>query len=324
MLTVFWLLVLFVFSFVIIKTAGFIIRLLRKIALRAKVNIFFVSAILVALGTCLPEIVVAITSALEGRPSLSLGNVIGANIADISLVVGLSAFAFGGVNVRAPFLEKDLKTVWLAFLLFIILMIDGKISRVDGLILIFAYIGYIVAFLSEGERRQEHLSFFRHPLKPFNNNLNNFDFRLARELVKLFLGLGLLLFSAEILVTSAVKLTSFLNFSIFDIGLVFIAIGTTLPEMAFSFRSIKDDQPSMFLGNILGSLITNLTLVVGIAASLEPIVVGSFSNYAISILSFVVLFFVFGHFLKSKNRLECWEAGFLFSFYIIFLVLEVV
>jgi len=92
---------------------------LKKISLRLKISVFAISAILIALGTCLPEIVVAVTSALGGRAALSLGNVLGANIANISLVVGLSAFLLGGVNIRAPSLKKDLRLVWLAVALLI-------------------------------------------------------------------------------------------------------------------------------------------------------------------------------------------------------------
>jgi len=322
MLAIFWFLLLLIFSLVLIKVADFIVHILRKISLRIKANTFVISAILVGLGTCLPEIVVAITSGLEGRPSLSLGNALGANIADISLVVGLSAFILGGVNIHTPSLKKDLKTVWLILVLFVFLLIDGEISRVDGLILIFAYFAYLVSFLSEGKAREEHIKFGRHPLFPVFNSLNNFDFKLAKELVRLFIGLGILLFSAEVIVNSAVNLTAFLNISVFDVGLIFLAVGTTLPELAFSFRAIKDDQPSMFLGNILGSLITNWTLVVGIAASIQPIVIGSFNHYLSPVLSFVILFAAFNYFLKSKNRFERWEAAVLLSFYIIFLIIE--
>jgi len=119
---------------------------LKKISLRLKISVFAISAILIALGTCLPEIVVAVTSALGGRAALSLGNVLGANIANISLVVGLSAFLLGGVNIRAPSLKKDLRFGLAGSRLAYFLMADGVLSRVDGLILILAYLGYLISF----------------------------------------------------------------------------------------------------------------------------------------------------------------------------------
>lgn len=324
MFSVLWFLVLVISSIVLIKTADFTIHSLRRISLKLKLDVFFVSAIVIALGTCLPEIVVAITSSLEGRPSLSLGNVLGANIANVSLVVGLSGIILGGVNLRIPDFGREVKSVWLAVSLLVLLMLDGVISRVDGLILIFAYAIYITLFLSEGESKKEHLSFGRHLFKPHFEFVNNIDFKLTEELVKLFVSLMVLLFSAEIVVKSAVNLTSFLHFSVFDIGLVFLAVGTTLPELAFSIRSIEDHQPSMFLGNILGSLIANWTLIVGIAALISPIVVESWLHYFIPLFLFILIFLAFSHFLKSKNRLERWEAIVLFSFYLVFLIIEFV
>lgn len=322
MFSLLWLLILVVFSIVLVKTADFVIHSLKKISLKLKVNIFFVSAVFVALGTCLPEIVVAVASSLEGKPSLSLGNVLGANIANISLVVGISGFILGGVNLRIPNFKREFRSVWIAIFLLILLMADGIISKVDGLILIFAYLVYITLFLSEGEGKSEHLSFGSHLFKPHFDFVDKINFKLAEELVKLFISFGVLLFSAEMIVKVAVNLTSFLGFSVFDIGLIFLAIGTTLPELVFSIRSIKDHQPSMFLGNILGSLIANWTLIIGVAALISPIVIESVVHYFVPLFSFVFLFLSFGYFLKSKNRLERWEALFLLSFYVVFLIVE--
>jgi len=322
MFSVIWFFSLVLFSLILIKTADFAVHSLRKISFKLKVNVFFISAIVVALGTCLPEIVVAITSSLEGRPSLSLGNVLGANIANVSLVVGLSGIILGGVNLRVPNFTREVNSIWITAFLLILLMLDGVISRVDGLILISAYAVYITLFLSEGGSKEEHLSFGRNFFKPHFEFVNNIDFKLTEELVKLFISLGVLLFSAEMIVKSAVNLTSFLDFSVFDIGLVFIAIGTTLPELAFSIRSIKDHEPSMFLGNIFGSLIANWTLIIGVAALISPIVVESVIHYFVPLFSFAIIFVAFRYFLKSKNRLERWEAVVLLSFYIIFLIVE--
>ncbi len=320
-----WLFLLLVFSLILIKAADWAIHSLKKISLRLKISVFAVSAILVALGTCLPEMVVAITSALDGRAALSLGNVLGANIANISLVVGLSAFLLGGVNVRAPSLKKDLRSVWLVAALLLFLMTDGILSRVDGLILILAYLGYLISFLTTvPSLSEEYASFGRHLFQPHFNHFNQLNLKLAKELIKLVAALGVLLFSAEMVVRSVVNLTSFLNLSIFDIGLVFVAIGTTLPELAISVRSIKDNQPAMFLGNILGSLIANWTLVIGIASFIQPIAVVPLNHYLTAVFVFIILYIIFTHFLRRKMRLEIWEAGVLLFFYLVFLFFDFV
>jgi cation:H+ antiporter len=324
MLSFIWVILLILFSIVLIRTADLVVHSLKKISLKLKINTFIVSAILVSLGTCLPEIVVAITSSFDGKSSLSLGNVLGANIANVSLVVGFSGFLLGNVGLRAPSFQKDVKSVILSSFLLALLMFDGKISRFDGAILILAYLIYIVIFISEGEKRKEHFSFGRNIFRPHFAAIEKFDFKLAEELLKLFISLAILLFSAQIMLKSSINLTSFLHFSIFDVGLIFIAIGTTLPEVAFSIRSIKDHEPSMFLGNILGSLITNWTLVVGIAALISPIGIEFPFRYFGVILFFLFVFILFCYFFRTKNKLERWESAVLLSFYFIFLFLQIV
>jgi cation:H+ antiporter len=103
-----------------------------------------------------------------------------------------------------------------------------------------------------------------------------------------------------------------------------LAVGTSLPELAFSLRSVTDHEPSMFFGNLLGSTIANSTLIIGIASFISPIEVVAVNQYFKAVIAFIVVFIVFWLFIRSKHRLERWEGGLLLLLYFLFLVVEFV
>ena len=123
------------FSFLLIKATDILVVNLKGLSTRIGLGQFAVTTFLLALATSLPELFVGITSALEGTPNLSLGNIIGSNIADLSLVIGGAALFAGSVNVRGRFLNRDVFYAFLAGAAPMVLLFDKKLTRVDGLIL---------------------------------------------------------------------------------------------------------------------------------------------------------------------------------------------
>jgi cation:H+ antiporter len=259
---------------------------------------------------------------LEGSPNLSLGNVLGANIANLCLVGGLAAFIIGAVNVRGDYLKSDLAIALIAGLLPMFLAFDGKLSRVDGLILLAVFSAYANSLFREQflqiARETKQKSF----IYRFLRRINHVKSRRAKEFGRFFLGISLLLFSADMIVRIARQIASTVHMPVFLIGLVFLAIGTTLPEVAFSLRSLKGHEPTMFFGNLLGSIIINSTLVLGVVSLISPIKILIFQHYLVAAICFVLIFLLFWFFIRSKHRLERWEASFLFFLYLIFVVIE--
>ncbi len=314
--------VLIIFSVVLIKSADMIIIAVRRINTQTHTGKFALSAILLAIGSSLPELFVGITSALEGTPSLSFGNVLGANIANISLVVGASAFLTGAVEIRDGYIKKDIVVALFAGLAPLILAIDGNISRVEGLILLATYGVYVTnlfhkRYLEIAEDHKKETFLYR-----FIRQFNHKEEKFTKEMGRLFLGLLLLLISADLIVKAATDLAQLAGIPIFLVGLILLSIGTTLPEMTFSFRSIREHQPTMFYGNILGSVIANSTLVVGTAAMISPIEVTAVDQSVRAGITFLIIFGVFWYFTRTKFRLDRWEAGVLLLLYIIFVVVE--
>ena len=135
---VYLVLILF-FSFLLIKATDILVVNLKGFSTRLGLGQFAVTTFLLALATSLPELFVGITSALEGTPNLSLGNIIGSNIADLSLVIGGAALFAGAVNVRGRFLQRDVFYAFLAGAAPMVLLFDKQLTRVDGLILLALY-----------------------------------------------------------------------------------------------------------------------------------------------------------------------------------------
>ncbi len=312
---------LVVLSLVLIKSADLIILAIRHINTATHTGTFVISAFLLAIGTSLPELFVAITSALEGTPNLSFGNILGANIANISLVAGASALFCGAVKVQGEYIKKDLFLAFIAGFLPLILAIDGNISRVEGLILLATYGIYVTNLFQQRylEVAKEHqkITFFYRFVRQFEHKESHF----RKDLGRLFLGVALLLVSADLIVKSAIALAASINIPVFLVGLIVLSIGTTLPELAFSIRSIRDHQPTMFYGNLLGSIIANSTLMIGLAATISPIKVVAINESIIASIAFLIIFSTFWFFTRTKYRLDRWEAGILLLLYVVFVIL---
>lgn len=313
-----YLFLIFLFCLVLIKATDILMVNLKSLASRTKIGAFAISGLIMALGTSLPELFVGITSALRGTPSLSLGNVIGANIANLSLVIGGAALLGGAVQVRGEFLKRDVFYAFLAGATPMLLLFDKQLSRLDGLILLALY-GFYQAMVFN-ERAAEGVSQEDGFIQRLIRRLNHRGTR--RELGWIFLGLALLLFSADVLVHLAKLVAITLNIPILLVGLVLISIGTCLPEFVFGIKAIRERQPQMVFGNLLGSIVANATLILGLVSVISPIRIEAFAEYLLATMAFVIVFGAFYFFTRTKHRLERWEGAFLIGFYLAFVLSE--
>ncbi len=285
---------------------------LRSLSRSTKTGVFALSAILLATATSLPELSVAITSGLSDNSALSLGNVLGANITNLTLVTGAAALLAGRVSVHGSLLRQEILLAGIAGVVPIIFAIDKEISRVDGLILILLWCAYVIHFfkvrftqIAESFAKEGLWQRFLHKVQASE-----------KSGVKLLLGVILLLVSSNFIVELSTVLARDAGVSLFIIGALVLAVGTTLPELAFSYKSLKDKEPTMFLGNILGSIITNSTLVVGVASLLSPI---SVNLSALGLVGmFVVIYIVFWFFVGREQHIGRREALTLLVIYMLF------
>ena len=312
----------FIFGYLLIQATDRLVVELRGLSSVTRIGKFGLTAFILAFATSLPELVVGIASALEGRPSLSLGNILGSNIANISLVVGGAAIIGGSVKVMGEFLRRDLFSAFLAGSLPLLLLIDGVLSRTDALVLFAVYVWFTTTAL---RKTSEELASYQESGTPlWHRVILKFNQRAVRK-HSLWMGLWILvlLFSAEMLVKMSVSLAGSMGIPVILVGLFFISIGTTLPEFAFEVRALRSGEPAMIFGNLIGSIVANSTLIIGLVALIRPIQLdGGFQPYLLATAAFVILFGLFWVFVSTKRTLERWEGVLLLLVYLLFAYFE--
>lgn len=296
-------------SIILVNAVKLFIGATSKISHHFGVSEYTISFLIVAIATSLPEIVVGITSAVEGNPILSYGNVIGSNIALLTLVVGLPVLLNSGLSTRTILHSKDIYFSTIFAVLPITLTIDGILDRTDGIILLLAYVLYFVIVL----RRSTALKKFIIKFERIN---------LWKQNMIFIFSLALLLGASEVIVKSAGNLSAQLGWELAFVGLTVTAIGTSLPEIAFVIGAARGRHQIEILGDILGSVIANSTAVLGITSIIMPIEIKSRGPWVSSAVFLLFSLLIFLRFTKSKERLEKPEAIFLLIFYIIFVGVE--
>ncbi len=306
------------FCFLLVKATDILIINFRRLSQKTNLRKFALTGLVLGLATSLPELFVGLSSAFENQPILSLGNIMGANIANLSLVIGGAALVSGMIAVRGSFIRRDVFYAFLAATSPMILLFDKTLSRVDGLILLFFYIFYQLVVFNEQHRKLagEKKSVVSRLLRKLDSR------RTRKELGWILISIILLLFSADILVRVSIKLAVLFGFPLLLVGLLIISVGTTLPELVFSIKALLRRQKEMFFGNLLGSIVANGTLVIGLVALISPFRIQTFSSYLLATMIFVLIFGLLYLFIKTKQRLDRWEGAILLIVYLLFIFLE--
>ncbi|KKU09922.1 MAG: K+-dependent Na+/Ca+ exchanger family protein [Candidatus Woesebacteria bacterium GW2011_GWB1_45_5] len=312
----------FALAFILTKAADLTLESIKSISRVTGTKAFVLSALILSVATSLPELFVGITSALEGSSSLSLGNILGANITNILLVAGLSTVVAGGVVVHGEKIFHEFILAAFAGVLPLILLLDGTLGRVDGLILLVVYLAYTLSFFKKRfvEIGEHHLSgrmFFK-----FIKNAEEVEKKTDKSVGHLLVGIAALLFLSDLIVRVSTNIASSLSIPVFIVGLLLLSVGTTLPEMIVSFKSLKSHSDGIFFGNLLGSVIINSTLILGLVSVINPISVDVPRDYFLPGAVFVIASVVFCLFIRTKHFLSRHEAVILLLLYLIFIILE--
>jgi len=289
-------------AYVLSQSATYLVTILTRISRQLRLSQFSVGFIIMALATTLPELTVGITAALADEGTLSLGNVLGSNIANITLIIGLAAAIGRGAKVENRTTNQDIFYMNLSATAPIILIWDKVLSRTDGLILLIFYFFYLFRVLYQK--------------KNYSKTMNHQSPRgLILNLARFLTGVGLLLASAKLLVISAGNIAAAIQMPLVLIGLFVVAIGTSLPELSFCATAMRKTQDSLAFGNIIGSVINNSTLILAVTSLIRPIQVTHMPLIIISSFFTIVSLIVFTFFLRSKNYLSVWESlGLLFLY----------
>jgi len=312
---IFLYILIFILSCLILARSGTrIVHALTRIAQFLEWGEFMVASLLMAFVTSLPELFVGISSALHQKPQLSFGDIIGSNIIVLTLVMGVGTLMAKRLRFKGKILQKSSFYAPFIASLPLLLIVDKKLSRVDGAILVLTSILYFYWLLHQKERFTKTL------LKKFKNRSHFRSF--LKDLGILLGGVFLLLCSAEGIVWSSLNLAREFNLPLVIMGLLVVALGTSLPEITFGIKSIAMGHKEMIIGDAMGSVVVNSTLILGTVALICPFEISNFSPYFSGILFTIITALVFAVFAKTDREITKKEAIALIFVYILFLITE--
>jgi cation:H+ antiporter len=251
---------------VLIGGAELLVRGASQLAAAVGISSLVIGLTVVSFGTSAPELAVSIQSSLAGQPDLAIGNVVGSNICNILLILGICA-TITPLVVARQLIRLDVPLMIGVSLLLFLLARDGQIGRWDGGLLFGGIIAYIVFTLSQS-RREHALAAADADAPPAPQPT---PLSLLLQVVLILAGLGLLILGANWLVTSAVTIARALGVSELVIGLTVIAIGTSLPEVATSTLASIRGERDLAVGNVVGSNLFNILTILGLTSLITPI-----------------------------------------------------
>ena len=300
----------------LIKGADWLVRGASSVARSLNVSNFVIGLTVVSFGTSLPELVIGIVAGEQGSSDLFIGNIIGSNIANILLILGVSAMICplpakkGTVWKEIPF------TLGAAFIFFVMLndqLFDGenvsRLGHIDGIVLLLFFCAflYYVAQLIKDDKNQEWVG--EQATDPW-----------LRSLIEIVVGIVGLVIGGRLAVSSATNIASAMGFSEAFIGLTVIAIGTSLPELATSGMAAYRKNVDIAVGNVVGSNIFNILIVAGLSSVLNVMPYDTANNVdlLVMVIATVILFgFMFTG--KPKNSLQRREGAIMVTLYVVYM-----
>lgn len=289
----------------VVKGATMATRYSGKLAKGFGWSEYTVGFIIIAIISILPETFISINSAISGIPAFGLGMLFGSNIADLTLIFALLVFFAGrSLKVESKIIKSD-KIYPVLLILPLLLGINGHFSRPEGAALILSGCLFYFFSLKEGK----------------GNKLGHKDKNEIKDVLLLLFSMGLLLLGAHFTVSSATDIANMIGISPVLIGMLVVGLGTTMPEFFFALKSIKKQDDALAIGDVLGTVLADATVVVGILALISPF---SFPKGIIYVsgVFMVISAFILLRFMRSGKSISRREAFMLFLFWIIFVLVE--
>lgn len=288
-----------------------LVRGSSALALRLGVTPLVVGLTVVAFGTGSPELFVSVEAAYRGDSGVALGNVVGSNIGNVALILGLAALA-RPMKVRSELIRREVPLMIAVTLLLCVLLYDGTLSRVDGLILTVGSVAYTAfAYMTARRDRSKVVA------EEFGDALAQPKRAAWVDALLVVAGFALLLVGARLLVGGATTIAESFGISQVVIGLTVIAVGTSLPELATSVVAAAKGEADVAFGNVIGSNILNILLILGVAALISP--VGAQGLRMLDLFVLVGSAVLLLPLMRRSWVLNRWEGGLLLAGYVAYL-----
>ena len=293
--------------------AEWLVRSSSALATRFRISPLIIGLTFVAFGTSMPEMIVSIKTSLAGQGAISVGNVVGSNIFNIAVILGISAIIFP-LKAEIKLVKMDTPLMVATTILFLILFLDAKISRFEGVLLFLLIVLFTLSSFYFAQREnQDAEKIVEESAAPklFKN--------VYIEIVIILISLLLLVFGANNLVSGAISIANTMGVSQAIIGLTIVAAGTSLPELATSVIAALRKSPDIAIGNVVGSNIFNILGILGVASIISPIHAPDIQRFDLYVMLFFALILL--PLMWTKFKLQRWEGVLLAVGYILYVLM---
>jgi len=306
-----WIIIFIASLFILIKAASYFTDSAEKIGIHFGIPAFIVGVTIVSIGTSLPELITSIIAVLQGASKIVIGNVIGSNITNIFLVLGITAIVGKRLNITYEIIKIDLPLLIGSTFLLTVCVWDGNFTFVEALLCIIGFIIYILYTINVEKRHKD-----KEIKKELKKELKKKKLESQTWLI-LIVSAVLIYIGSKFTVDSVINISKILNIGTEIIAVSAVSLGTSLPELIVSLTAAMKGNPEMAIGNIIGSNIFNGLAVLGIAGLFGTLIIPSeIITFALPMMIIAAFLFVFMTLGKEVSR---WEGWFLIIFYVFFI-----
>lgn len=289
--------------YIVLKGADLLTEGAVSLAQRMNMPEMLIGLTVVAVGTSMPEFFVSVTSALQGTTDLAVANVVGSNIFNVLLIAGVSAVVSPMVISRST-VRRDIPVVVMASLILLGFGIYGSISRVAGILFLALLVAYTIYAIRTASPDESQM-------------IGGKSYTLLGAIGRIVIGLTGLVVGSDCFVSSATEVAGMLGISEAVIGLTIVAGGTSLPELATSVVAARKGQSSIAIGNVIGSCVYNILLIIGVTGIITPMTIEGLSilDFALMMASITLLWL----FSFTKYKVERWEGWLMIAIFACYL-----
>jgi cation:H+ antiporter len=292
-------------ALVLYKSSEWVLRYSLILSRKLGISTLVFGFIIVALSTSISELSVAIFSVISGKVGLSVGNLLGANFFNLTVVIGVSVLSYKIIHLNKKEENDLIELLFLSTLVTLLIFQGQQLSVVHGVILLVLF-GMLVSKLYRGGRIK----------KEFYSSIEESKRRIAFLFT---VSIFLLLASSYFLVNSALGIANIFSLTATFVGMTIMSIGTTLPELSVQLRAIKNKEYGLAMGDLLGSCVINLTLILGILSILSPVAIEATSLLTLLPFLFIAIFVVW-YAISNKKKFTRFEGAILIILYLLFIL----
>lgn len=314
------LLVLLIGFLFLIKGADIFVDGASSIAKKFKVPSMIIGLTIVAMGTSAPEAAVSITSSLAGQNDMAVANVVGSNLFNVLMVLGISSI-IAKLPVDSNTIKKDAPLLLMVSALLLLFCVDMKVGRVEGLILLALFTYFIIDMIKTAKKSISQEDEVVECDSNVAVEVEEANFSMVKTILVCLVGIVGIVLGGDMVVDSATKIATSMGMSANLVGLTIVAVGTSLPEFVTSIVAIKKGETDIAIGNVVGSNLFNILFVLGLSAAISPIGISmmAVTDVIFMLITGVIMF----AFMKKDESLVKWQGMIFVVLYIAYMAYSI-